>query len=160
MCLRSLDCVLVTQSSPALCDPMDCSSPGSSVNRIPQARILEWVAVPFSKRSFQLRDWTWVSQIAVRFFTIWATREAILKWLSAIKDFLPLDKLSSIISYSSWLWISFLHLWSFFSQAFHKVSFPCLSHNSTCDPGLQPPLLCLPYVFLIQLRDINPDGFL
>ena len=39
-------CVLVTQSCPALCDPMDCSLPGSSVHGILQARILEWVAIP------------------------------------------------------------------------------------------------------------------
>ena len=38
--------VLVTQSCPTLCDPMDCSPSGSSVHRILQARILEWVAFP------------------------------------------------------------------------------------------------------------------
>ena len=37
------------QSCPTLCDPMDCSSPGSSVHGISQARILEWVAIPFSR---------------------------------------------------------------------------------------------------------------
>ena len=42
-----------------LCDPMDCSLPQSSVHGILQARILEWVAIPFSKRSFQPRVWTW-----------------------------------------------------------------------------------------------------
>ena len=41
-------CVLVAQLCPALCDPMDCSPPGSSVHGILQARILEWVAIPFS----------------------------------------------------------------------------------------------------------------
>ena len=41
--------VLVTQLCPTLCDPMDCSPPGSSVYRIPQARILEWVAISFSR---------------------------------------------------------------------------------------------------------------
>ena len=41
-------CVLVTQSRSILCDPMDCSPPGSSVHRIPHARILEWVAISFS----------------------------------------------------------------------------------------------------------------
>ena len=40
-----------------------------------QARILEWVAIPFSRASSQLRDQTWVSCIAGRFFTIWATRK-------------------------------------------------------------------------------------
>ena len=47
--------VLVTQSSPTLCEPMDCSPPGSSVHRILQATILEWVAIPFSRRSSQPR---------------------------------------------------------------------------------------------------------
>ena len=44
--------VLVTQSCLTLCDPMDCSSPGSSIHGILQARILEWVAIPFSRGSF------------------------------------------------------------------------------------------------------------
>ena len=52
-----------------------CSPPGYSVHGILQARILEWVAIPFSKGFSQPRDWTWVSHIAGRFFTIWATRE-------------------------------------------------------------------------------------
>ena len=47
-----------------LCDPMDCSLPGSYVHGILQARILEWVAVPFSRGSFQPRDQTQVSHIA------------------------------------------------------------------------------------------------
>ena len=45
--------MLVTQSYPTLCRPMDCSPPGSSVHGILQARILEWVAIPFSKGSSQ-----------------------------------------------------------------------------------------------------------
>jgi len=48
----------VTQSCPTLCDPMGCSSPGSSVHGILQARILEWVAMPSSKGSSRPRDWT------------------------------------------------------------------------------------------------------
>ena len=58
-----------TQPSPTLCDPMDCSSPGSSVYGIFQARILEWVAISSPKGSFQPRDQTQVSHIAGRFFT-------------------------------------------------------------------------------------------
>ena len=65
--------VSVTQSCPTLCDPMDCSPPGSSVHGILQARILEWVAIPFSRGSSWTRDWTWVSFIAGRFFTICTT---------------------------------------------------------------------------------------
>ena len=60
----------------SLCDPMDCSLPGSSVHGIFQARILQWIAIPFSRGSSQPRDQTQVSSIAGRCFTIWATREA------------------------------------------------------------------------------------
>ena len=63
-------CVVVAQSCPTLCNPMDCSSPGSSAHGILQVRILEWVVIPFSRGSSQPRDWTWVSCIAGRFFTI------------------------------------------------------------------------------------------
>ena len=68
--------IKVAQSCPTLCNPMDCSLPGSSVHGILQARILEWVAVPFSRGYSQHRDQTQVSHIAGRFFTIWATKEA------------------------------------------------------------------------------------
>ena len=59
------------QPCPTLCDPVDCSSPGSSVHGIFQARILEWVAISFSRGSFRPRDQTWVSCVAGRLFTIW-----------------------------------------------------------------------------------------
>ena len=55
---------------------MDCSPPGSSVHGILQARILEWVAISFSRRPSWSRDQTQVSCIAGRFFSIWGTREA------------------------------------------------------------------------------------
>ena len=65
----------VTQSCLTLCDPMDCSLPGSSVHGIFQARILEWVAISFSRGSSRPRDWTRVSRIVGRRFTVWATRD-------------------------------------------------------------------------------------
>ena len=65
--------VLVTQSCRTLCDPMDYSPPGSSVHGIFQARILESVAIPFSRGSSWHRDRTRVSYIAGRFFTVRAT---------------------------------------------------------------------------------------
>ena len=71
----------VSQSCPTLCDPMDYSLPGSSVHGILQARILEWVAISFSRRSSQPRNRTQVSCNAHRCFTIWATREAYLTYL-------------------------------------------------------------------------------
>ena len=46
----------VAQSCPTLCNPMDCCPPGSSVHGILQARILEWVAFPFSRGSSKPRD--------------------------------------------------------------------------------------------------------
>ena len=63
--------VKVTQSCLTLCDAMDCT-----VHGILQARILEWVAIPFSRGSSQPRDWTQVSHIVGSFFTCWATMEA------------------------------------------------------------------------------------
>ena len=51
-----IDCVLVTQSCLTLCDPMDCNPPGSCVHGILQARILEQVAIPFSRGSSRPRD--------------------------------------------------------------------------------------------------------
>ena len=71
-----LACVKVAQSCLTLCNPMDCSLPGSSVLGILQARILEWVAIPFSRGSSRSRDQTQVSYIAGGFFTNLATREA------------------------------------------------------------------------------------
>ena len=60
----------VAQLCPTFCDPMDCRVPG-----ILQARILKWVAFPFSRGASQPRDWTQVSCIAGGFFTSWATGE-------------------------------------------------------------------------------------
>ena len=79
-------CVLVAQLCLTLCDPMDCRLSGSSVHEILQARILEWVAIPFSSRCSWPGDWIWISFIVGRFFTIWATKEGqgyityIQKW--------------------------------------------------------------------------------
>ena len=63
-----------------LCDPMDCRLPGSPVHGILQARILDWVSIPFSRGSSLPRDWTQVSCTADRFFTFWATRET-QRWI-------------------------------------------------------------------------------
>ena len=65
---------LVAQSCLTLCEPMDCSPPGSM--GILQTRILEWVAMPSSRGSSQPKDRTQVSRITGEFFTVWATREA------------------------------------------------------------------------------------
>ena len=67
----------VAQSCPTLCDPMDCSLPGSSVHGIFQAVVLEWIAISFSKGSSQPRDRTQVSCIVDRHFTVWPTGKSI-----------------------------------------------------------------------------------
>ena len=77
----------VAQSCPTLCDPMDCSLPGSSVHGMFQARLLEWVALSFSRRSPRPRDWTRVSHIVGRRFTVWATREDGDLWQMPHKRF-------------------------------------------------------------------------
>ena len=64
-------CVL---SRVQLCDPRDCSKPGSSVHGISQSRILDWVAISFSRGFSRPGDQTQVSCFEGRFFTIWATR--------------------------------------------------------------------------------------
>ena len=55
--------VVVAQSCLSLCDPLDCSPPGSSVHGILQARILEWVAIPFSRGIFPTQDFLHCRQI-------------------------------------------------------------------------------------------------
>ena len=64
------EAVKLAQSCPTLCDPMDCSLPRSSTHGILQARILEWVAISFSRRSSQPRDRSRVSRTVGRRFTI------------------------------------------------------------------------------------------
>ena len=108
--------VKVSQSCLTLCDPMDYA-----VHGILQARILEWVAYPFSSRSSWSRNRTGVSSIVGGFFTNWAIRKAPLKWNpqlnpKAVPPLLP-DGFDLLIwsnylfygaDYSSW-WL-FLHL--------------------------------------------------
>ena len=69
--------VLVTQSCPTLCYPTNCSAPGSSVRGILQAGILEWVAMPSSRGSSQLRDQTQVSHMGRWILYHWTTWEAL-----------------------------------------------------------------------------------
>ena len=74
--IRMCVCVhLVAQSCQSLCGHMDCSLPGSSVFEILRTRIVGEI-IPFSRGSSWPKDWTHISHIAGKFFTIWATREA------------------------------------------------------------------------------------
>ena len=112
--------MLVAQSCPALCDPVDCSPPGSSVHEIVQARILEWVAISSSRGSSQPRDRTRVSCTAGRFFIDWAAREAhigkahcpynispsLSDLLHSAWQFLALSTLLQMASFCSFIWLS------------------------------------------------------
>ena len=70
--------VLIAQSCPTRCNPTDCRKPGSSVHGIFQAKVLEWITIPFSRGTSWPRDQTWVYCIAGRFFTIWVTGKTYL----------------------------------------------------------------------------------
>ena len=80
MILTTILCVLVAQSCPALCNPMGCSPPRSSVHGISQARILEGVAISSSSKSSWPRDPTHVSYTGRRILHHWATKEAQNLW--------------------------------------------------------------------------------
>ena len=77
-----------------LCDPMDYTAHG-----LLQARILEWIAFPFSRGSSQHRDQTQVSHIAGRFFTSWATREAQEYWSELYEELSQINKKNSRYRY-------------------------------------------------------------
>ena len=100
--------MLVAQSCLTLCDPMDCSLPGFSVHGILQARKLEWVAIPFSRGSSWHMDWTQVSHMAGRFFTVWPPYEEI-------HDFSSVQFSCSVVSYSLW------------PRGLHHARLPCPS---------------------------------
>ena len=82
-----------------------------------RGRILEWVAIPFFRGSSQPRDWTWVSHITGRFFTIWATREA--PWYLGLEQFIRLEHLGKRVSYQfscvlfAWKASLVLTIWAF-----------------------------------------------
>ena len=102
----------VAQSCPTLCNPMECGQPGSSIHGVFQARTLEWVAISFSRGSSRPRNWTQVSHIAGRCFTIWASREALGKVLNMqVPRFCILRGFNSdlgcspgVYEYRQWLW--------------------------------------------------------
>ena len=87
----------VTQSCPTLCNSMDCSLPGFSIHGIFQARVLEWVAISFSRWSSWPRDRTWVSDTAGGCFTLWAT-----SWCKSNCNF-------ALLKFAIWCWNIFLN---------------------------------------------------
>ena len=115
------------QSCPTLCNPMDCSPPGSSVHGILQAGVLEWVSIAFSRGSSQLRDWTWVSHIPGRCFNLWATRE---ECLSRPEQFCAVTMKGGSCSLSR-VWLCKLHrLWP--TRLFCPWDFPGKNTRASC----------------------------
>ena len=108
------------KSCPTLCDPMDCSGSGSSIHGIFQARVLEWIAISFSRGSSWPRNQTRVSHIAGRCFTVWATREVIknlaskitrwLFWGASLLSSWSADFLNKVIFLASTLHLRFIGL--------------------------------------------------
>ena len=111
--------VKVAQLCLTLCDPMDYR-----VHGILQARVPEWVAVPFSGRSSQPRDWTQVSDIAPVFFTVWASREAMntgVGSLSLLQGIFPTQELNR----------GLLHWRLILCQtSYQENTFECVDHNN------------------------------
>ena len=98
--------LLVPQMCPTICDPVDCSPPGSSVHGIFQARVLEWVAISFSRESSWPRAQTWVSCTASRVFTTWAIREARISLYHFPNSLQALEVIisSSFYHWGHWKW--------------------------------------------------------
>ena len=124
----------LAQSCLTLCDPVDCNLPGSSVHGILQARILEWVAISFSRWSSWPRDWTWVSRLAGRPFNLWATREApfvtltyhISKRISPLDDGMRAGVLCFVCSANILaVWLSVVVCWYVYVEG-------CRGHWDAC----------------------------
>ena len=127
----SLEWSEVAQSCPTLRDPMDRSLPGSSTHGIFQARVLEWVAISFSRRSSPPRDWAWVFCIVDRRFTVWA-HLILLILLICLPDLLFIHFIITEV-HSPELWKLAVILK--FPYLFHQISWKVVSScavSSTC----------------------------
>ena len=136
-CVCVCVCVCVcTQRCPTPCDPMDCSPPGSSVPGILQARILEWVAISFSRGSSRPRVWTLISGLSC------IVRQILVPPGKPAGDWNTCNRLTSPQKWSVW------------SQACHSWML------SPCPGRLYPTSLQfhLPYVFYYQATPPPVDG--
>ena len=88
--------LLVAQSCPTLCNPMDCSSPVSSVHGILQARILKWVAISFSRGSSRPRDGTQTRSAALRVDSSPPESPGIMLYYSDITEWSYFPSLSKV----------------------------------------------------------------
>ena len=165
VCMRAHSC-------PTLCNPMDCSSLGFYVPGILQTRIMELVAISFSRVSSRPRDRTQVSHIAGTCFTLWATREVLPN--RKLRQFIGCFFLSFLPEFksdfnfyhniSSW-WNNWAHFlfhfssslcWSFSFLAFLRKDWPtclsCYSREPTTYPGAHPSVNKKPRGTMLQIR--------
>ena len=122
----------VAQLCPTLCDPRDYSLPGSSVQGVLQVRIVEWVAVPFSRGSFRPRNWTGVFCIAGGFFTSWATRKALSLAYSLLNIYYWLLQVWILVQQCAYEYMHkyILKIFTGVNESNHVLSFRsyCLGH--------------------------------
>ena len=141
----------VAQLCLTLCDPTNCSLPGFSIHGIFQARVLEWVAISFSRGSSQPRDRTQVCRIGGRHFTAWAIREALLPWTSLLNP-APIWSVPSLLKTGGSLAalpcrsehrirLSFKTLWHYFLMVLFCELLPS---SLVLSPCLNSFLLCWP----------------
>ena len=114
---------------------MDCSPPGSSVHGILQARILEWVAIPFSSVSIKPRDQMWFSCIVGKFFTIWAMREAAVICFSSVQSLSRVQLFATPWTAAHQTSRSITHSWSLLKLMPIESVMPS-SHLILCHPLL------------------------
>ena len=130
---------MCTQLCLILCDPTDCSPPGSSLLGILQARILEWVTIPFSRGSSWPRNWTQVSCIAGWFSTLWATWEALFLRVVSI-----LRSVYNVPDIECFTWVIWFNLHSHYIRLilylYSNTIQATLSHKQHY-PGAKHPLL-------------------
>ena len=130
--------MLVAQLYPILCDPMDCSPPVSSVQGILQARILEWIAIPFSRGSSQPMDQTLVSCIAGKLFTIWATGKTSRRHLALLNSIFPSEKKKSLqCPHSVALRTEFMRLLSFLKSPSYSKHLGSISFREILCSGMR-----------------------
>ena len=143
---------LVAQLCLTLCYPMDYSPPGFSVHGILQAKILERVAILFSRGFSWLRDQTWVSCTAGRFFTIWTTRETQDTILKAHKIGYIKVECACLLGLFNHVWLS-AALWTValqaplsvgFSRQEYWSGFPCPPPGDLPDSRIKPVPLMSP----------------
>ena len=136
------------QSCPTLCDPMDCSPPGSSVPGILQARIVEWVATSSSRGSSQPRYGThvsWGSCSAGRFFTIELLGKPLTKYVSVLTHYHPLDLLITCLT------LPLLFPWLFFPP---EIGLILISFFNSAQSSTPIPLTALAEIALYCLMDL------